>query len=312
MLFGTGTGCNGAIHIFIEPICPPNVTTGEPEVILGFIQSTLASRNKGFVATIVSSTGCPELDVGDRIMLIEEASQLKSMRGHWSSDLIEKLHPQFSGKGPRLLSVEVGAGQIQVFCEIIIPSPLLVIFGAGQDAVPLVHLAKEIGFRVEVFDWRAAYFANNRFAKADAIHVGRPETIFRHVTFDKDTNVVIMSHNFLADLECFKQLIASPIQYLGLMGPKKRAQRMLDELAREGIIPVSDELEKLHNPVGLDIGAEYPEEIALAIIAEIQSVLRSRPAHSLRAKNGPIHGARKEQELHKTQPVERICTALVS
>jgi xanthine/CO dehydrogenase XdhC/CoxF family maturation factor len=98
-----------------------------------------------------------------------------------------------------------------------------------------------------------------------------------------------MTHNFDNDAALVRSLLASAAAYVGLLGPRAKADLLLERMAEEGIIPTEDETARFHSPVGLDIGAETPEEIALAVVAEILSTLRERPGTPLRHREGPIH-----------------------
>jgi xanthine dehydrogenase accessory factor len=109
---------------------------------------------------------------------------------------------------------------------------------------------------------------------------------------------VLMSHNYRYDLAVLKQLFTTDIRYIGMLGPRKRGEKMLQELAGLGLNLSKKQLSRLHNPVGLDIGAETPEEIGLSIIAEVQARFTRRPGGSLKQKSGPIH----ERSVQASQP----------
>ena len=149
-------------------------------------------------------------------------------------------------------------------------------------------MAKEIGFHVTVADARPAYAPAARFPEADAVVVVRAEEIAA-LGLNPGTTVVVMSHNYLTDCAFLKAALPLQLRYLGLMGPRARALQMVEELRLGGLESADDVLGRIHNPVGLDIGAENPEQIALAILAEIQAVMAGRPGGSLREKKGPIH-----------------------
>jgi xanthine/CO dehydrogenase XdhC/CoxF family maturation factor len=188
------------------------------------------------------------------------------------------------------MEFELPGGKVEVLVEVIHPPTPLVIFGAGYDAVPLSRMAKEAGFHVTVADVRPAYAQASRFPEADAIKVVRPEEIAM-LGLNQDTAAVIMSHNYLTDCGFLKAVLPLNFRYVGLMGPRVRALKMLQELREAGLDISKEFLQRIHNPVGLDIGAENPEQIALAILAEIQAVMAGRPGSSLREKKGPIHAA---------------------
>ena len=173
----------------------------------------------------------------------------------------------------------------------------LVIFGAGHDAIPLAGFAKALAYHVTVVDSRAAYLT--RFPKTDAVVLCRPETVRQAVSINAETVAVVMTHNYLHDKEIVGALLSSEAKYIGVLGPRRRTERMLEELADEGVVPSGETLDRLYGPIGLDIGADAPEQIALSIVAEIEAVLANRAGESLRNRRAPIHN----------HPVESSVTA---
>jgi xanthine/CO dehydrogenase XdhC/CoxF family maturation factor len=183
----------------------------------------------------------------------------------------------------------LSAGSAEVLIEVIQPPTPLVIFGAGHDAVPVARLAKELGWHVSVVDSRPAYATPERFPLADVVILTRLEATLERVSIDSRTVAVVMTHNYLHDRKLLQTLLPSPLRYLGLLGPKSRAERLLQELRQEGFVPTNEQLCRLYSPVGIDIGADTPEEIALAIVAEIQAVIANRSGGLLRDRKGSIH-----------------------
>jgi xanthine/CO dehydrogenase XdhC/CoxF family maturation factor len=170
------------------------------------------------------------------------------------------------------------------------PSPVsLVVFGGGPDAVPLVRLAKTLGWQVTVVDARVAAASRVRFPEADTVIVCGPEEVRLHVPLTSHSIAVVMTHNYRRDLTLLQMLLPSPVRYLGLLGARARAERLLRDLSRTGLVASPEQLRRIHAPAGLDLGAEGPEEIALAIVAEIKATLACRPAGPLRERSGPIH-----------------------
>lgn len=162
--------------------------------------------------------------------------------------------------------------------EDFVPPIVLWIMGAGNDSRPLARLAKELGWTVSLLDHRPAFARPERFPEADAVRAGHPAVILPRLTLDGRTAVVLMTHNYLKDLEAMRHLLPSPAGYLGLMGSRARGAKLLAELAAEGFSADT----RLHTPVGLDLGAGDPETIALSILAEIQAALHGRSATPLR------------------------------
>jgi xanthine/CO dehydrogenase XdhC/CoxF family maturation factor len=165
----------------------------------------------------------------------------------------------------------------------------LYVFGAGDDALPLVRLAKELGWHVTVADPRPAFATAARFPAADAVVVGPAAELPTRLPLDRESIAVVMTHHYVHDVPLLRALLPRSLRYLGLLGPKKRAERILADLAKQGVAIAPEQLERLHAPVGLDLGADGPEEVALAIVAEIQSVLGGRSATPLRERTRPIH-----------------------
>jgi xanthine/CO dehydrogenase XdhC/CoxF family maturation factor len=166
----------------------------------------------------------------------------------------------------------------------------LVIIGAGNDVIPLAQMAEIVGWQTTVIDGRPMYASKERFPmpSCQVLHA-KATQILDHVTIDSRTVFVLMSHNYNYDLGILRALLNKNIHYIGILGPHKKMKMMMDELAEEGIILSEQQKEAIHGPVGLDIGAETAEEIAISIIAEIQSKLSAATATSLRTKEDAIH-----------------------
>lgn len=195
--------------------------------------------------------------------------------------------------GTRLATdIEPGHGAAtgeRVYLETVAPPTALFIFGAGDDAQPLARLATELGWRVTVADPRAAFATTERFPLADALVVGPAEQLVARAAPDAEALAVIMTHHYVHDVPLLRALLPRPLAYLGLLGPRNRAEKILADLAGAGVVVSSTQRARLHAPVGLDLGADSPEQVALAIIAEMQAVLAGRDARPLRERTRPIH-----------------------
>lgn len=180
-----------------------------------------------------------------------------------------------------------GAG---TFVERVLPPPSLLLFGAGDDAQPLVALAGQLAWDVTVFDTRPAYATAARFPAARRVVAGPAEAAARHPAIVADSQAIVMSHRYRDDLAVLRVLLATPPAYLGVLGPRHRTERLLRELAEEGIEPDAMLRERLFAPVGLDLGGASPETVALSIVAELQAVRSKREPRHLRDLARPIHG----------------------
>jgi xanthine/CO dehydrogenase XdhC/CoxF family maturation factor len=171
----------------------------------------------------------------------------------------------------------------RVFHEPIHPPMRLIVCGAGHDAIPLVQQAADLGWRVTVADVRRALLTHDRFPDAADFCDADPERAAEALATDSRTAVMLMSHNYLRDAAYLRSLLDAEWAYLGVMGPRGRTEQMLGEIGQP------EALERLHAPAGLDIGAETPDEVARAIVAEILAVTRGHPGGSLRDRRAPIH-----------------------
>ncbi len=184
------------------------------------------------------------------------------------------------------------------------PPRALIIFGAEQDAQPVVHLARTLGWHITLVDTRARSASPQRFREADEVMLCRTEDIATRIPLPQDAAAVIMTHNYLDDIALLRQLLPSQASYVGILGPKQRTMKLLEELAAEGVHLTEAQVARLHNPIGLDIGAETPEEIALSIIAEANAVFARRDGGFLRDRNAPIH-----DEVASCVTAEKLSTA---
>ena len=278
-------GCNGIVDVLIEPL-PHN---GKRD-LLAFLADCLDHRQAGIVATLFGVEGHMQATIGNRLMLSEQQPAIHDIR---DDDLAEAIRGDaqraLESGTPTVTMYETATGRADVFIEVIQPPVPLVIFGAGHDAVPLVRFAKELGWHVTVVDPRPGYATQTRFPLADTLIVCRPEEVYERIKIQRCTVAVVMTHNYIHDAELLRTLLPSPLRYLGLLGPKRRAQRLLHEAREKDVLLSESNLDRLYGPMGLDIGADTPEEIALAVVAEIQTVLAGRFGGMLRTREGPLH-----------------------
>lgn len=162
--------------------------------------------------------------------------------------------------------------------------------GAGHDAIPVVAAGAALGWNVIVVDDRPGFLTHERFpGAAGFVPIERPEQIAEHAPLDARTFVLLMSHAFLRDKDYLRAILGTPVRAITMLGPTPRTARMLDELRAEGVAVTPEDEARIHGPAGLDLGAEGPEEIATAIVAEIVAIRRGRRGGFLRERVGPIH-----------------------
>jgi xanthine/CO dehydrogenase XdhC/CoxF family maturation factor len=177
-----------------------------------------------------------------------------------------------------------------VLYERIKPPVQLFLFGAGNDTIPLTKMAAILGWQINLMDGRKNHATKERFPDASTITTGSPSEVVQHLQPDSNSVALLMTHNFEYELEVLKHLIPFNLPYIGILGPKKKTEKLISRLSEKGIIVST---ENIFAPTGLNLGAEGSEEIALSIIAEIKAVLNNKKPIFLRDKSGPIH----EEEL---------------
>jgi xanthine/CO dehydrogenase XdhC/CoxF family maturation factor len=171
------------------------------------------------------------------------------------------------------------------FVDAFTPPPRLLLCGAGDDAIPLAHLGNELGFRVVVTDRRPGLLAAERFPREVRVVQARPDQIADLAVADVDSYAVVMTHHFADDGAYLDALCATPVAYIGMLGPRQRTERLLRRPFDAA--PIADP--RIHGPVGLDIGTDGAEQVALSVLAEIMAVIAGRPARPLRERTAPMH-----------------------
>jgi hypothetical protein len=179
-----------------------------------------------------------------------------------------------------------------MFVHIVPPPVRLLIAGSGIDTLPVISCAQMLGWQTTLLVHSPEIFDREQFSRADEVVIAYPKE--PEITADAQTAVMIMTHNYGRDLAWLRTLLPMPLRYVGLLGPKRRREKLLADLAEHGLELSHISLAHLYNPAGLDLGAESPEEIALSITAEINMVLSCCGGGSLRSRKGPIHDLRVE------------------
>lgn len=268
-----GLGCNGIIHVLLQRLDP------SARSVLELLREVRDNRGPAAVAHVLQ----PRELVGEAIF-VDTHGQVVSRIPDWKGAVWLQQQARLSLNENRSRIV-VDQGGFESFYEVLAPPIQLLVFGAGDDAVPVVEMAKYFGWRVSVLDGRAHYARRERFPSADEVMVRPAGRSGMHSVIDPWTAAVLMTHSYSQDLEIIRELSAMPLSYLGILGPRKRTTQLL---AESGISPATIG-SALHGPMGLDIGADGPEQVALAIVAEIQAAFNGRQGGFLRERVGSIH-----------------------
>lgn len=278
---GIQLGCNGIIHILFEPL-----TVNDPLNPVALLKRLMNRRCDHVVATLFNSNDRKAHHPGTCFLLneLESISAIPAGTERYKKlygDAVMTLKQQQS-----TISSDDG---LTAFIELIPPPVSLVIAGAGNDAMPLATIAHQLGWTTIIADGRSTHNTRQRFPNADQLLIAPGDRISQQITHDRRTVYVLMTHNYNYDYGLLRSLVQQECTYIGSLGPRKKLERMLEELMTEGIPMHEKTLQQLHGPVGLDIGAETAEEIAIAVIAEIKAVLQGKKAGFLKDRNVPIH-----------------------
>lgn len=282
---GIQLGCAGVIQVLFEPIHP-----NQPDNPIQLLRKAVAIRQKSVLVTLFSLSNKREAQAGTCLLMeangnISGSIPHDTLRPYIMQDVQEVMQAQKSA-----FKEYIFEGQsITAFMECLQPATALVVVGAGNDAIPMMRIADTIGWDVRVVDGRNTYARPERFGSACQILVSKPEQVLEQLPMDEQTVFVMMTHNYNYDLAMLKALLPLPVPYIGMLGPRKKLDRMINELREEGMVITDAMLQKVYGPVGLEIGAETAEEIALSIIAEIQAVLQGKEGGQLRKKEDVIH-----------------------
>jgi len=278
---GIGLGCNGIIHVLIEPLDDKDnrntinlfegfISTKEPLALATIFNATTGVAEKLLI------TGNNEMSIGFTNSHIEEVVR---------RDLLEL----FESKKSEARRYKSGEDEVEVFIELIQPTISVILFGGGFDARPVSELAKNLGWDVIVTDECVAHIAPVFFPQADKLSLCHREFIDKEFEITPYTACVLMSHNYEYDRDVLRKIINTESPYIGILGPRKRFDKMVDEFNKAGVELTPHDNHRIHSPIGLDIGAETPDEIAVSIIAEIQSKMANRSGGFLKYRTGPIH-----------------------
>ena len=268
-VWGLGLGCNGSVDIFVQPVTSEDtldvarhvrtLLAGDaPFAVSTLVRGPAAARGRMLVAgegPLAGSTGTPALD----------------------REIARRAHTLLAAGESQCYDIEATG----VFTEVHVPPPRLVICGAGDDAICLSAYASQVGFRVTVIDHRPAYLSRERFPDAERID-RRPADGLEGLPLGPRTHLVVMTHSFAHDREWVRRLLSTDVPYIGLLGPRARTDEILEQIDATGT-------DRLFAPVGLDLGADGPEQVAVSILAELLAVRASSAPRHLREKDGVIH-----------------------
>ncbi|MCP4423406.1 MAG: XdhC/CoxI family protein [Chloroflexi bacterium] len=246
-----GLACGGTIEVFVQRL---------DTAVFSLLSQLINENRAGTVFTVIRGPG-----LGKSIVIAEDGR----VAGTLGADLDERAHAVPSIKQSQRLAL---TDSIEVFADAIRPAPTLVMVGGVHIAVALTSLAKTVGYRTVVVDPRRAFGDNERFPHADKLIAAWPDKAFEQIELNSGTAVALLTHDPKIDDPALKIVLNSPVFYIGALGSRHTHAQRRQRLQKMGF---DDEtINRIHGPIGLNIGARSPEEIALSIMAEIVNVRR--------------------------------------
>lgn len=274
--------CGGIMEVFVEP-------WGDAELpLLAKLNAAARTQTPVALLTTIDATSAP-----DHRLLLYGAGTREGSLGEAEDEAVRQAAEMLSVGRSRLIQ----AGEQRVYVESQTRPPHLVIVGAGHIAAPLARLGHLLDFRVTVIDDRPAFANRARFPDADGIIVDYFRPALEALPLDPQSYVVLVTRGHQHDVDSLLTILDRPTAYVGMIGSGRRVRAVFELLEREqGIDPAR--LDRVHSPIGLDIGAETPAEIAVAIMAEIVKVRRGGTGVSLtdRERRGPVHSQRHAKQ----------------
>lgn len=271
-----GLSCGGEIRVFVEPFPPEEVAA---PLLRALDEGASAAR-----AVVISVDGADAALVGRQVLQLDGPDgALIGTLGDERLDAAAREQLAIAARTgtPSTSSVHLGEdATAEVFVAPYVAPPLLVIVGAGHVSIPLSRLAKVLGYRVVVVDARAAFATRDRLPDADEILVEWPDEALARLRLQPTTAVAVLTHDNKFDVPALKVALASPAGYVGAIGSRGTREARNQRLREEGI--PEERIARIHGPIGLDIGAERPEEIALAILAQIVAARRGKALTAVR------------------------------
>jgi xanthine/CO dehydrogenase XdhC/CoxF family maturation factor len=285
-VLGLGLGCNGVIQVLIQP-----VNNEQQNGSIQLLKKITAARKDNVIVTLFSLENRRAEQPGTVILKDEEGIKYLNEVDASIKNLLEHdINDAYQNKRSAFRNYTSNGKAITAYIEFIPPVVSLVVVGAGNDAEPVVSIASILGWQVTLIaDGRDKNTKPGRFTGTCQLMVVKPEDVLKKIEPDDNTFFLLMTHNFNYDKAMLRELLPKKVRYIGVLGPSKKMQRMLRELENEGMYFDEQQLAVVHSPVGLDIGAESPEEIALSMIAEIKAVIAGKSGNPLRNNDDVIH-----------------------
>ena len=254
-----GLACGGSIDVFVKPL---------DKIFFAELCSIMEKDQRAVIGTIVRG---PDGILGRQFLMLEN-DRFTGLPGFgWDKDIQNLASGVLSQGTSRRIALN---DELEVFFEAILPSPTLIVVGGVHIAVTLTFLAKTLGYRTILIDPRKAWGNKDRFPNVDQLIQAWPDEGMGQINITESTAIAVLTHDPKVDDPALKIALSSPAFYVGALGSKSTDAKRRKRLANDGVSET--QLFRLHAPIGLGIGAQSPEEIALAIMAEVVDAYRKR------------------------------------
>jgi xanthine dehydrogenase accessory factor len=236
----------------------------------------------GVLATIVEVEGNDQVEAGAKCLVVDGKVKANTVAdARILQAIVRGSVAILNDEKSKLVAIEIpDDGKLQVFFEVMLEPPKLIVVGAGHIAVPLVQIAKVLDFHVTVIDDRLLYANRERFPAADKVLVGDMAQMLKEMTLTPSCYIVLITRGHKYDEPCLREILHSKAKYIGMIGSKRRIKACFQRFRDEEKI-AEEVIERVYAPIGLDIATETPPEIALSILAEVIKVRRGGKAASL-------------------------------
>jgi xanthine dehydrogenase accessory factor len=293
-VWGLGLGCNGSVEVLIEPIAWWR--SGEGRIVFDEMMQRVDKGDRCAVVTLLAKDG--ERLTSLRRMIVDLDGKTIGTLGVRGLDSAAARRAQTivtdeTVRSSRKVTIDFDSSAYEIFVDALLPPTRLLVVGGGHDAIPMVKFGREMGLVVTLVDSRPKFATHERFPDADQVVCAQPEEFAQRVSLEGHPAVILMNHHFLKDRTVLGQLLTSPLEltYLGALGPRVRTEKMISDLREQGLALIDEKVDAIRTPIGLDVGADSPEEIAISVLSELLAVKNKHSGLPLRERNKAIHQA---------------------
>ncbi len=254
--FEVGLACGGKIEVFVQPL---------DQQIFQDVQNEMDALHSLVVGTVIEG---PDNIAGRQLLFTELDSPAVEHPSNFEESVRKQAQETLSAGQSKSMPLNLNTGEsARVFYDVILPPPTLIMVGGVHISIALATIAKALGYRTIIIDPRRAFGSQERFPHVDQLIQEWPQEALQHIHLTRSTAVVMLTHDPKIDDPALKIVFNSPAFYIGALGSRKTQDARRQRLLADGIS--SEQLDRIHGPVGIELGSETPEEIALSVMAEI-------------------------------------------